>query len=55
MRVRVDPERRAGAAARLTELREPNSERFVMVEPSLAGWDCPSVLWLRPAYRLIAP
>lgn len=29
-----------------------NAERFVMVEPSLARWDCPSVLWLRPAYRL---
>lgn len=29
-----------------------NEERFVMVEPSLAMWDCPSVLWLRPTYRL---
>ena len=32
-----------------------NAERFVMVEPSLAMWDCPSVLWLRPAYRLTTP
>ena len=32
-----------------------NAERFVMVEPSLTGWDCPSVLWLRPAYRLTTP
>lgn len=23
-----------------------------MTGPSLYGWDCPSVLWLRPAYRL---
>jgi hypothetical protein len=29
-----------------------NAERFVIAEPSLARWDCPSVLWLRPAYRL---
>ena len=32
-----------------------NAERFVMVEPSLHRWDCPSVLWLRPAYRLTTP
>lgn len=32
-----------------------NAERFVMVEPSLAGWDCPSVLWLRPTYKLTVP
>ena len=29
-----------------------NAERFPTGEPSLARWDCPSVLWLRPAYRL---
>jgi hypothetical protein len=29
-----------------------NAGRFVLAEPSLAMWDCPSVLWLRPAYRL---
>lgn len=32
-----------------------NAERFVMREPSLYGWDCTSVLWLRPAYRLTTP
>ena len=32
-----------------------NAERFVTMYPSLAGWDCASVLWLRPAYRLTAP
>lgn len=32
-----------------------NAERWVTVEPSLSGWDCPSVLWLRPAYRLTTP
>ncbi|MEX5709114.1 hypothetical protein AB1484_12585 [Parafrankia sp. FMc6] len=31
-----------------------NAERFLAVEPSLYGWECPSVLWLRPAYRLTA-
>ncbi|MFC8728226.1 hypothetical protein [Streptomyces bacillaris] len=34
---------------------EANAERHVMTGPSLYGWDCPSVLWLRPAYRLIPP
>lgn len=29
-----------------------NGERWPMCEPSLARWDCSSVLWLRPAYRL---
>ena len=29
-----------------------NAERIPIYEPSLAQWDCPSVLWLRPAYRL---
>jgi hypothetical protein len=29
-----------------------NEERWPICEPSLARWDCPSVLWLRPAYRL---
>ena len=29
-----------------------NAGRFVLKEPSLAMWDCPSVLWIRPAYRL---
>jgi hypothetical protein len=32
-----------------------NAERFVTREPSLHRWDCPSVLWLRPAYRLTTP
>ncbi len=32
-----------------------NAERVVLAEPSLARWDCPSVLWLRPAYRLTTP
>lgn len=32
-----------------------NAERHVMVDPSLAGWDCTSVLWLHPAYRLTTP
>lgn len=29
-----------------------NAERHVIAEPSLHGWDCPSVLWLRPTYQL---
>ncbi|MFJ1742480.1 hypothetical protein ACIOG4_27875 [Streptomyces microflavus] len=29
-----------------------NQERHPMTGPSLARWDCSSVLWLRPAYRL---
>jgi hypothetical protein len=32
-----------------------NAERIPMCEPSLARWDCPSVLWLRPTYRLTTP
>lgn len=32
-----------------------NAERFVTVVPSLSGWDCPSMLWLRPTYRLTTP
>jgi hypothetical protein len=32
-----------------------NEERLPTVEPSLARWDCSSVLWLRPAYRLATP
>jgi hypothetical protein len=32
-----------------------NEDRWPMVEPSLARWDCSSVLWLRPAYRLTTP
>ncbi|MFD7480787.1 hypothetical protein ACFV8Z_54390 [Streptomyces sp. NPDC059837] len=29
-----------------------NAERHVTAGPSLAGWECTSLLWLRPAYRL---
>ncbi|ALO05607.1 hypothetical protein AQF52_8097 [Streptomyces venezuelae] len=29
-----------------------NADRHVIAEPSLHGWDCPSVLWLRPTYQL---
>lgn len=29
-----------------------NAQRIPLGGPSLARWDCPSVLWLRPAYRL---
>jgi hypothetical protein len=32
-----------------------NAERIPTCEPSLARWDCSSVLWLRPAYRLTTP
>jgi hypothetical protein len=32
-----------------------NEERLPTAQPSLARWDCPSVLWLRPAYRLTTP
>jgi hypothetical protein len=32
-----------------------NEKRMPTAEPSLARWDCPSVLWLRPAYRLTTP
>ncbi len=32
-----------------------NAERIPLFEPSLARWDCPSVLWLRPTYRLTTP
>ena len=32
-----------------------NEHRHPMAGPSLARWDCPSVLWLRPAYRLPTP
>ncbi|MER8193512.1 helicase associated domain-containing protein [Streptomyces microflavus] len=35
----------------------PNESVWVdfLAGPSLYGWDCPSVLWLRPAYGLISP
>ncbi|MFF7986942.1 hypothetical protein ACFZDK_49050 [Streptomyces sp. NPDC007901] len=29
-----------------------NKDRYLGKEPSLAGWECASVLWLHPAYRL---
>ena len=29
-----------------------NEDRHPLTEPSLYGWDCPSVLWLSPAYQL---
>jgi len=32
-----------------------NAERIPLFEPSLALWDCASVLWLRPAYQLTTP
>jgi hypothetical protein len=32
-----------------------SAERTPLFEPSLGRWDCPSVLWLRPAYRLTRP
>jgi hypothetical protein len=32
-----------------------NADRYVMFEPSLAMWDCPSVLWLHSAYQLTIP
>jgi hypothetical protein len=32
-----------------------NGTRVPMVEPALGRWDCPSILWLRPAYRLTTP
>jgi hypothetical protein len=32
-----------------------NAGRPVMAEPSLHMWDCPTLLWLRPAYRLTTP
>lgn len=32
-----------------------NAGRFVTLEPSLYGWECSSVLWLRPAYWLPTP
>jgi len=28
------------------------ADRIPLLEPSLGRWDCPSLLWLRPAYRL---
>ena len=32
-----------------------NAERIPLFEPSLARWECSSVLWLRPAYQLTIP
>jgi hypothetical protein len=32
-----------------------NGERFVTAVPSLFGWECASVVWLRPTYRLTGP
>jgi hypothetical protein len=32
-----------------------NGMRVPMFEPALGRWDCPSLLWLRPAYRLAPP
>ncbi len=32
-----------------------NGERLPIYEPSLSRWECSSVLWLRPTYRLTTP
>jgi hypothetical protein len=29
-----------------------NEDRHILTDPSLYGWDCPSVLWLRGTYQL---
>ncbi|MFF3373589.1 hypothetical protein ACFYXF_11655 [Streptomyces sp. NPDC002680] len=58
---RTAPDREAMAAASWDAVYasavgvEVNAERHVTVVPSLSGWDCPSVLWLRPTYRLATP
>ncbi|MFJ4680526.1 hypothetical protein [Kitasatospora sp. NPDC088783] len=33
---------------------DANAERHLMAEPSLARWDCATVLWLNAAYRIPA-